>query len=158
MAEHVIAVRIAIRRHSVSNLVKIFHGLAFADPSQIPFQAQIRIGLACLNRLVKRAFLRSRLVPFYGCRVDQVNLLIFLPFHSAENPCGIQGVLGFGHKAVLDAAQPSLDGLFPFFIYNVKQIGKDFHMNGPAILTAQFALKLRPGAFERLPVWLAVML
>ena len=52
MTEHIVAVRITIRRHTVANLVQLFYSLAFYDASQIPLQTQIHVSFFCPHCLI----------------------------------------------------------------------------------------------------------
>ena len=159
MPENIVAVRIAVRRHTVTHLIQFLHSLALLNPPEIPFQTPVHIIHVRMNRLIERIFFRPGRLTLQRGTVDQIRLLEAL--HLPEDLRRIQRIGRFCDHALLQASQTAFHRILPFLIRDIKKICKDMYVNRPSIPVAQRALQLLPRLLElsriRFPVIIHIL-
>ena len=155
MAEHIIAVRITVRCHTVTNFGQFLYRFTFYGASKIPFQAVVYKGFFCTNRFIESSRLCLRLV-FQNCLgINQIHFLELL--QAAEQICRIKGIFRRCHQTVFQTTQPSFYRILPFFVGDIKKICQNVNGCFLSIEIGKGALQLGSGLPEILIIRLPIM-
>ena len=148
----IILIQAAVRGDADTALPKLLRILTFLHISQKEIHVSLHVSLPGPDLLGQRARLHMLLFPGQALRIHHGYPPVFLRIQSLVDGHGVLHVFWLHDQGQLVPCQIALDGVAPFFIANLQQIGQNPHLYPFPQALIQLPLDFRPGIGQLLRV------